>query len=336
MRDFVRPTGVWQPSAVPTAADIGQLDLTASQLVNGDAGGTYAPASPIVFGGAPNGIGGGAYYGTYTGLSGSLVTKNGGRIYLPPTTWPGLARTLYRNVYVDLFRCAGNFGSNTNGLQVSTAPMGVFPSVPYGPGFTFAIPKRFLHQGASLSSLVLNMQVANNGQGIPTICPSLVLTVVDVWGSVLARSFTMQPVWKPTHTYTAGMFVIPPTTLADGFTYECTTGGVSGSTPVAWPGVLGGVVVDGTVSWTCVDQSGQMSVLAATNAYGGHGVSNASVTMTLGAEGATWASSSGALVVDSSQYEYVVTVAQDNIPVPGVTFTSLQLGYTNITTLQTE
>jgi len=55
--------------------------------------------------------------------------------------------------------------------------------------------------------------------------------------------------WQASTTYAAGDFVVP--TTLNGFTYECTTGGTSGTTEPIWPTTIGQTVTDGSVVWTC-------------------------------------------------------------------------------------
>jgi len=54
-------------------------------------------------------------------------------------------------------------------------------------------------------------------------------------------------VWAADSQYTAGQWVRPP--LANGLIYEAAQGGTTQLTQPAWPTVVGGAVVDGTVQW---------------------------------------------------------------------------------------
>jgi len=58
--------------------------------------------------------------------------------------------------------------------------------------------------------------------------------------------------WQPAFAYTAGQHVRP--TVANGFEYQCTTGGQSdGDKEPSWnqAAVIGATVTDGSVVWTC-------------------------------------------------------------------------------------
>jgi hypothetical protein len=72
---FVRPAGVWGSNLPVTHIEFAKFDLAQFQSVNGDAGGTFAPTSPIVIGGAGTQL---AMIGTSTVGSGGSLTINAG------------------------------------------------------------------------------------------------------------------------------------------------------------------------------------------------------------------------------------------------------------------
>jgi hypothetical protein len=55
--------------------------------------------------------------------------------------------------------------------------------------------------------------------------------------------------WAASTAYALGDYVVP--TTSNGFYYECTTAGTSGTTEPTWPTTAGATVTDGTVVWTC-------------------------------------------------------------------------------------
>lgn len=57
------------------------------------------------------------------------------------------------------------------------------------------------------------------------------------------------PTWQASTAYILTNIVSPVT--GNGFHYECTTAGTTGSTEPTWPTVVGNTVTDGTVVWTC-------------------------------------------------------------------------------------
>jgi len=74
--------------------------------------------------------------------------------------------------------------------------------------------------------------------------------------------------WQASHAYALGDFVVPTEGLENGFRYECTTAGASGTGEPTWPLVEGATVADNNVTWTC--------------RYGGHlgsGINGALLTL---------------------------------------------------------
>lgn len=57
--------------------------------------------------------------------------------------------------------------------------------------------------------------------------------------------------WQAQHSYSRGEVVVPTSGSENGFRYECTTAGTSGSSQPAWTTIEGETVNDGTVVWTC-------------------------------------------------------------------------------------
>ncbi|MBU1349393.1 hypothetical protein KJ781_04975 [Patescibacteria group bacterium] len=61
--------------------------------------------------------------------------------------------------------------------------------------------------------------------------------------------FTGYSAWVASTAYVLGNFVVPST--HNGYIYECTTAGSSGTTEPVWPTVVGNTIADNTVVWTC-------------------------------------------------------------------------------------
>lgn len=55
--------------------------------------------------------------------------------------------------------------------------------------------------------------------------------------------------WASVTAYALGAYVKP--TTPNGYRYECTTAGTSGTSEPTWPTTIGATVTDGTVVWTC-------------------------------------------------------------------------------------
>lgn len=60
--------------------------------------------------------------------------------------------------------------------------------------------------------------------------------------------------WRSNEQQTATSDYVRPTT-PNGFAYQCTTAGTTGSREPRWPTTLAQTVVDGSVTWTCVAAS---------------------------------------------------------------------------------
>jgi len=55
--------------------------------------------------------------------------------------------------------------------------------------------------------------------------------------------------WAASKAYSLGDFVVPST--VNGYIYECTTAGTSGTAEPTWPTTAGTTVTDNTAVWTC-------------------------------------------------------------------------------------
>lgn len=66
-------------------------------------------------------------------------------------------------------------------------------------------------------------------------------TVIDVFARV----------WEPTNLYVKNRHVRPSTST--GFYYFAQADGISGAVEPTWPTILGGTVVDGTITWEAAD-----------------------------------------------------------------------------------
>lgn len=78
-------------------------------------------------------------------------------------------------------------------------------------------------------------------------------------GNGMIELGTDPPAWQATTAYVGDRCVVP--TTPNGWIYRCDAAGTTGGTAPTWPVVLGQVVVDGTVTWRCVDDDGDVSNL---------------------------------------------------------------------------
>jgi prepilin-type N-terminal cleavage/methylation domain-containing protein len=68
-------------------------------------------------------------------------------------------------------------------------------------------------------------------------------------------TFLPKQVWQANTAYVAGTYVLPPAGAQTGFIYCATVAGTSGGGVITWPTTLLNTVIDGTVTWKCVDST---------------------------------------------------------------------------------
>lgn len=86
----------------------------------------------------------------------------------------------------------------------------------------------------------------------------------DDWGTITYFALLDKPFpndWAASTAYSVGNFVKPIN--ENGYHYECTTAGTSGSSEPSWPTTPGQTVNDGTVVWTCRKHAGNLLVYGA-------------------------------------------------------------------------
>ena len=98
------------------------------------------------------------------------------------------------------------------------------------------------------------------------------------------QSATHQNGWTGSITYTVGQVIYPPTD--NGFNYQCTTAGTTGSSAPSWPTTAGNTVTDGTVVWTAVASVGLVNAPMSSGqyviSYDGNGDATLTVTQQIG------------------------------------------------------
>jgi hypothetical protein len=68
----------------------------------------------------------------------------------------------------------------------------------------------------------------------------------------LSVQYILPNKWQASRGYGVGTEIIPTTFVAGGNFYRCSAAGTTGSTQPSWPTTIGGIVNDGSVTWTCV------------------------------------------------------------------------------------
>lgn len=193
--DFIRPYGVWPTPVVPTPKRLSALDDAVARSVNADDGGVYAPLSPIIVGGSGLTLNGG---GT-SSLTGGVTTKSGGKVILGHNDFPTFGSTRSRTILVPLTpTLVGNEITAAGGIDSDISPQygcirSLIPSTAGGSKIVFPIPKRYMHNGATLATATLTWRVWQpHNNGSPTIAPSMAIWRVTAAGTKLALNSTPQ------------------------------------------------------------------------------------------------------------------------------------------------
>lgn len=159
---------------VPTPALLRRLDKVASQGVNGDEGGLWAPKTPIVIGGA------GVSVGSAGGFTGGIATTPRaapGALILGDSDWPKFSAGRTRTV---LFPVEDVFSA---GVDYNSAPLQTYTQgVPGAFGqsatsLTFAVPldiKKF-PIGATIASVTMRFSVGTRPTAVPGSLPDIFL-----------------------------------------------------------------------------------------------------------------------------------------------------------------
>ncbi len=180
--DYVREDGQWPPESVPTARDWALFDRAQARGLRVDAnGGTYAPANPIVIGGTGLVLSGAAQH-----IVGDVRTESAGRLRLGDDDYPVLSpsRTKVRLVPFGI-HASGVVGLNDTSFEVLHEPFGLrftTKSSSAAREVIWAIPAQELHDGATLSSVVVRFRVGAPHSAVPATRPSIAMARFGVGG----------------------------------------------------------------------------------------------------------------------------------------------------------
>ena len=343
---FSRPPSFWGNTAVPTARDLGAWDAYQYKSLNGDTGGTYAPATPIVIGGA-----GVALSGIGSALAAGAVTSMGGRLVLGSSDYCLLSPTVTRTKMLQLVDAVpttaalGIGGTTGQGNTLNLSRFGVSPVTTSG-DFIVPIPSRYLHNGANLTGATLTCRALVKQPTAPTAAPYWM--IANVFGMNASGSSSVQLVptfaaWLPSHAYTVGSIVIPNNQSAaqTGIYYVATAisgTGTSAASPPAWPTTVGPSVIDNAganqITWQAYGNSG---VLANPNSGGGNTYEGGAVQSSV----MTGNAALSTLTIDTTTYNYWLHVIYDSFgagsaTAPNWLFHALSLSFGNIVDMRPE
>ncbi|HLK40601.1 MAG TPA: hypothetical protein VKU41_27805, partial [Polyangiaceae bacterium] len=164
------------------------LDTAQSKAVNGDAGGTWNPSTPIQIAGQ------GMWWGLQATLSGGATITtpfgSGKRITLAANDVPLLVDSHAYASRTIATPCAAMADANPSGNSFSVGPFAfgaaIYPcgATAMSPGGGFLCPLR-VHDGATFTQAVLNFFVQNTpGRVRPHIFPRMAVFSADAFGNV--------------------------------------------------------------------------------------------------------------------------------------------------------
>ncbi len=342
---FARPQALWSGISVPNARDLSIWDTYQFKGLNGDAGGTYAPATPIILGGS-----GLALSGAGNSIQATTRTMQGGRLQLGSNDYVQLdART--RTEVMGLVGALpdqiqqGLGGEACWSNVLSASPLGISPISPLaGNDFTVPIPSRYLHQGAQLTSATLTMRalVRQAAQAAP---PYWMFANIIAMNAAASSSLSVVPTmaaWQASHAYTVGAAVFPnnQSVSQTGYYYEVTGGfgtHTSASTPPTWPTTIGATVIDNAganeIQWTCIVHAGILPNpnVGAGAQYQGGLVQSSVMSPPVATP----------FVIDCTTYDYFLQVSYDSfgsgsLAAPNWLFHALALTYGDIVDMRPE
>ena len=264
----ISKTGLWPRSIVPTPGLMRRLDQVASESINGDDGGSWSPASPIVIGGT----GGMVLFGT--GQLGDVTTRPAvsgrGKLTLSDSDYPTFTTPITRTEVMglrDFFsrRDKMDPGDGTNSgasayyAYDESSPGGIInqgsPLRTFNPNDTHLlcpIPHTHLIDGATIAAVTLTYRLVSAPNVVPPIMPGFRILRVGPDGAYLnALSEIYQiPTRTSVFAYSVGDLMIP--TAQNGKQYRCTVAGTTASVPPTSAlnaAAIGATVTDGTVTW---------------------------------------------------------------------------------------
>ena len=313
--DYAIPSSNWASSTVLNASQLRKLDVAQSQMLGGDAGGTWFPAKPIIIGGA-----GLQTSGTSAFSKGAITGPNaaaGGALILGANDFPTFSTARTRVVVIpilDLQYASTDTISNAN----EAIPGSIVASAS---SFVFNIPSRYLPKGATISEIRVRMRVGSRPTSVPSLAaqPSISYAVYLPLGTLSPNNLYAPITWTGATGRALGDIIQP--TVYNGYAYTCTTAGTSGGVQPVWPTVVGATIADGTATLTCGVSGGAMAPPASVDAY-----YNAGLTQDL-----VLVPNAGA-TIDTDSYFYKVAISDGCNT--GNIYHALILTVTNITNLR--
>lgn len=267
---------VLSPQGVPLPPHLREMDILAAKSINGDGGGTYAPASPIVIGGE------GLHFDNKGTIAGGIET---GSQALPGAlslvdTWPQHGYRTRRVVFPirdALWSTIENFSNIASSAVGSTAVTQHVGTYFYHSSGALQVERplnlicpldyfRF-PTGGKIVSITLNFRVGFRPTAVPTIPMSFTLMGRAAAVTTTAVAVTRIDPWAPFNVYKEDDLVLasnynPALGSALAFRKSNAGSATSGGTEPAGfaTAVNGTLVTEGGITWHCISLSSSVNV----------------------------------------------------------------------------
>ena len=184
--DNILPYGLWPVPIVPTPKRLSALDDAIAKMLNADDGGAWNPTTPIIIGGAGMNL-----TTASSQILGGVTTKSGGKLVLGNNDWPTFSATRSRRLTMPILPQVINC-SALNGIDADVSPTyGCLRSLTLsGSKIIVPIPKRFMHNGATLATATLAWRVGQPHGIVPVPTPTLGLYRITTAGVSTALNST--------------------------------------------------------------------------------------------------------------------------------------------------
>ena len=241
----VFPAGVVPDACVVTPGRLRKLDQQLSEAGNGIDGGTWAPKTRVILGGAPSSMSG--------TITGGIRTGRGspGGLVLNDNDYPTFATPRTRTIFVPPFSMADvdeylplEGGDPETTGHISAVGLIVYPGL-----FTaWSIPARYLHNGATLAQARLKWRGGQRLDVAVGLTPGFNIIRVHRDGTMTYSPsndvdlYTV-PVWTSGATYAVGDVIRPTNGGGPGGTnqykYRCVVAGTVPAGQPAWSTTTG-------------------------------------------------------------------------------------------------
>lgn len=193
--DYIAPCGKWPSVVLPLPKRLSALDQRISEAVNGDDGGTWNPAAPIILASQTSTL-------TVSAgkIAGGVKTQRGGRIAVsgPPAFVDASdnSTTRSRTLIVPLVPKQANWVADAVATRAvfSAKQGGTVSYVPFGTTLDFAIRGLDVHDGAFLTGVSVQWKCTKSRSVLPGTQPTAEMFRSPLAGGAKQSLFSGGPV----------------------------------------------------------------------------------------------------------------------------------------------